>query len=241
MLNVLRANEFEQKRQLAKIGKPVDRSEWYMTPQTVNAYYDPSMNSLNVPAGILQPPYFDVSWPDAVNYGATGATIGHEMTHGFDDEGAKFDGHGNLKDWWAPEDLQKFREATRCIAEQYSRFTVSGGLHVQGDLVTGEAAADLGGLMLGMARAACAAGGRPPTRPPAIGQFTPDQQFFIAFAHSWAGAIRPEQAQELVTTDPHPPAEYRTNATLANSREFQAAFEIPDSSPMVKKERCVIW
>ena len=119
-----------------------------MTPQTVNAYYDPSMNSLNVPAGILQPPYFDMSWPDAVNYGATGATIGHEMTHGFDDEGAKFDGHGNLKDWWAPADLRKFREATRCIAEQYSRFTVGGGLHVQGELVTGEAAADLGGLML---------------------------------------------------------------------------------------------
>ena len=148
VLNVMRANEFEQKRQLAKIGKPVDRSEWYMTPQTVNAYYDPSMNSLNVPAGILQPPYFDVSWPDAVNYGSTGATIGHEMTHGFDDEGAKFDGHGNLKDWWAPEDLRKFRNATRCISQQYSRFTVSGGLHVQGDLVTGEATADLGGLML---------------------------------------------------------------------------------------------
>ncbi len=238
VLNVLRANEFEQKRQLDKIGKPLDRSEWYMTPQTVNAYYDPSMNSLNVPAGILQPPYFDVSWPDAVNYGATGATVGHEMTHGFDDEGAKFDGHGNLRDWWAPADLRKFREATRCIADQYSKFTVSGGLHVQGGLVTGEAAADLGGLMLAW-RALHAL---PPGEPPPGNQaFTPDQQFFLAFAHSWAGAIRPEQAQELVTTDPHPPAEDRTNATLANSSAFQAAFEIPDSSPMVKKDRCVIW
>jgi putative endopeptidase len=238
VLNVLRANEFEQKRQLDKIGKPIDRSEWYMTPQTVNAYYDPSMNSLNVPAGILQPPYFDVSWPDAVNFGATGATVGHEMTHGFDDEGAKFDGHGNLRDWWAPADLQKFREATRCIADQYSKFTVSGGLHVQGGLVTGEAAADLGGLMLAW-RALHAL---PPGEPSADNQpFTPDQQFFLAFAHSWAGAIRPEQAQELVTTDPHPPAEDRTNATLANSPAFQAAFEIPDSSPMVKKDRCVIW
>jgi len=237
VLNVLRANEFEQQRQLAKIGKPVDRSEWYMTPQTVNAYYDPSMNSLNVPAGILQPPYFDVSWPGAVNYGATGATIGHEMTHGFDDEGARFDGHGNLENWRAPSDLRKFHAATRCIAEQYSRFT-SGGLHVQGELVTGEAAADLGGLILAWRawQAQEAAAAQPGTQ-----DFTPDQQFFIAFAHSWAGAVRPEQAQEMVTTDPHPPAEDRTNATLANSREFQAAFAIPDSSPMVKKDRCVIW
>jgi putative endopeptidase len=236
--NVMRANAFDVRRQLAKIGKPVDRSEWYMTPQTVNAYYDPSMNSLNVPAGILQPPYFDVSWPDAVNYGATGATVGHEMTHGFDDEGAKFDGHGNLRDWWAPADLQKFREATRCIADQYSKFSVSGGLHVQGGLVTGEAAADLGGLMLAW-RALHAL--PPGETSPGNQGFTPDQQFFLAFAHSWAGAIRPEQAQELVTTDPHPPAEDRTNATLANSPAFQAAFEIPDSSPMVKKDRCVIW
>ena len=250
VLNVLRANEFEVKRQLAKIGKPVDRSEWYMTPQTVNAYYDPSMNSLNVPAGILQPPYFDVRWSDPVNYGATGATIGHEMTHGFDDEGAKFDGHGNLRDWWAPADLKKFREATRCIAEQYSRFQVSGGLHVQGELVTGEATADLGGLILAW-HALHAAGmyARTVGSEPSAGggstaggdEFTPDQQFFIAYAHSWAGAIRPEQAQELVTTDPHPPAEYRTNATLANSRDFQAAFGIPDPSPMVKADRCVIW
>ncbi len=236
VLNVLRANEFEVKRQLSKIGKPVDRSEWYMTPQTVNAYYDPSMNSLNVPAGILQPPYFDAGWSDPVNYGATGATIGHEMTHGFDDEGAKFDGHGNLRDWWAPADLKKFRQATRCIAQQYSRFEVSGGLHVQGELVTGEAAADLGGLILAW-RALHAAG------EPTAGsdEFTPDQQFFIAYAHSWAGAIRPEEAQELVTTDPHPPAEYRTNATLANNRDFQAAFRIRDPSPMVKADRCVIW
>ncbi len=284
VLNVLRANEFELRRELAKIGKPVDRSEWYMTPQTVNAYYDPSMNSLSVPAGILQPPYFDLGWSDAVNYGATGATIGHEMTHGFDDEGAKFDGHGNLKDWWVPADLRKFRDATRCIAEQYSKFTVGGGVHVQGELVTGEAAADLGGLVLAWralhalhpsaapgaeslhALHPSAAPGaeslhalHPSAAPgaeslhaldPPIAsgaqsaagrEFTPDQQFFIAYAHSWASAIRPQQAEEMVTTDPHPPAEYRTNATLANSREFQAAFKIPDSSPMVKKGRCVIW
>jgi putative endopeptidase len=238
-LNVMRANAFEVQRQLAKIGKPVDRSEWYMTPQTVNAYYDPSMNSLNLPAGILQPPYFDASWPDAVNYGATGATIGHEMTHGFDDEGAQFDGYGNLKDWWAPTDLAKFRAATRCISEQYSRFTVSGGLHVQGDLVTGEATADLGGVIL--AWRALHAPGMPASSSGGAREFTPDQQFFIAFAHSWAGVMRAKQAEKMVTTDPHPPAEDRTDGTLANVPEFQTAFAISNPSPMVKKDRCVIW
>jgi putative endopeptidase len=243
VLNVLRAREFEQRRQYDKIGKPVDRSEWSMTPQTVNAYYDPSMNSLNVPAGILQPPYFDASWPDAVNYGSTGATtVGHEMTHGFDDEGAKFDGHGNLKNWWAPSDLKKFQAATQCIAEQFSRYTVPGGLHVQGDLVAGEAAADLGGLILAWRAFHALPAGTTSTRVSPDGQtFSADQQFFIAFAHAWAGQMRPEQAQELVTTDPHPPAEFRTNGTLANDPEFQAAFTIPAASPMVKGERCVIW
>ncbi len=236
-LNVLRAREFEQRRQFDKIGRPVDRSEWSMTPQTVNAYYDPSMNSLNVPAGILQPPFFDENWPDAVNYGATGATtVGHEMTHGFDDQGAKFDGHGNLKDWWAAADLKKFQAATRCISEQFSRYTVPGGLHVQGDLVAGEAVADLGGLIL--ARRALHS---LPGVKAAAQDASQDQMFFIAFAHSWAGQMRPEQAQELVTTDPHPPAEFRTNGTLANVAEFQAAFAIPAGSPMVGRERCVIW
>ena len=236
VLNVMRANVFELARQLAKIGKPIDRSEWYMTPQTVNAYYDPSMNGLNVPAGILQPPFFDMTWTDAVNYGATGATIGHEMTHGFDDEGAQFDGYGNLENWWAPKDLTKFREATHCISEQFSSFTVGSGLHVQGDLVTGEATADLGGLVLAW-RALHTIG---PGAADA-GEFTPDQQFFLAFAHSWAGSMRAKQADELVTTDPHPPAELRTNATLANSPAFQQAFAIKTPSPMVKADRCVIW
>jgi putative endopeptidase len=244
VLNVMRANTFEFNRQLAKVGKPVDRSEWYMTPQTVNAYYDPSMNSLNVPAGILQPPYFDADWPDAVNYGATGATVGHEMTHGFDDEGAQFDGYGNLKDWWAPADLAKFHAATRCIADQYSRFSVGAGMHVQGDLVTGEATADLGGLILAFRAMHSAPGIDAAPRidaAPGKGGFTPDQVFFLAFAHSWASAIRPQQAEELVTTDPHPPADDRTNATLANSPEFQRAFAIAGSGPMINKDRCVIW
>jgi putative endopeptidase len=233
--NVMRAREFEQRREYAKIGKAVDRDEWSMTPQTVNAYYDPSMNSLTIPAGILQPPYFDVKWPAAVNYGATGATtVGHEMTHGFDDEGARFDGLGNLKDWWAPQDLQKFHAATRCIAAQYSRYAVAGGLHLQGDLVSGEAAADLGGLILARralhALSAVKGAGN-----------DADREFYLAFAHSWAGAMRPEQARELVTTDPHPPADFRTNATLADDPSFQTTFAIPAASPMVKSARCVIW
>jgi putative endopeptidase len=235
--NVMRANAFDVQRQLAKIGKPVDRSEWYMTPQTVNAYYDPSMNSLTVPAGILQPPYFDLDFSDPVNFGATGAAIGHEMTHGFDDEGAQFDGYGNLRNWWAPEDLARFHAATQCIAGQYSRYTVGKGMHVQGALVTGEATADLGGLILAWRALHASA----PARPAVAAEFTPDQQFFIAFAHSWASVTRLKQAEKMVTTDPHPPAEDRTNASLANSPDFQAAFGISTPSPMVKAHRCVIW
>ena len=242
VLNVLRAKQFDAKRELDMIGKPVDRTEWYMTPQTVNAYYDSSMNSLNVPAGILQPPYYDPAWPDAVNYGATGATIGHEMTHGFDDEGAKFDGQGNLRNWWAPADLAKFQAATRCVSEQYSSYSVDGGLHVQGDLVTGEAVADLGGLILAWrAMHAAPSAGLSTSPAAASGEYSADQQFFIAYAHSWASAMRPQQQQEMVTTDPHPPPIYRTNGIVANLAEFQTAFGIASSSPMVRAQRCLIW
>lgn len=237
-LNVMRATTFEQQRELAKIGKPVDRSDWDMTPQTVNAYYDPSMNNLNIPAGVLQPPLYDPSWPDSVNYGNTGATIGHEMTHGFDDQGAQFDGHGNLKNWWAPSDLKKFQAAVNCIADQYSQYTVDGGVHVQGKLVTGEAIADQGGLLLALrafhAQPAFAHANT-------IDGFTPNQQFFIAYGHSWAMATRPETAKTRVTTDPHPPEIYRTNGVLANMSEFQQAFGIAPPSPMIKPDRCVIW
>jgi len=238
VLNVLRGNEFEQKRELDKIGKPVDREEWGMTPQTVNAYYDPSMNNLNIPAGVLQPPLYDPSWPAAVNFGNTGATVGHEMTHGFDDQGAQFDGHGNLQNWWAPADLKKFQQATECVVQQYSGYTVDGGVHVQGKLVTGEAIADLGGLILAL-RAFHA----DPSfaTAPTIDGFTPDQQFFIAYGHSWAGSTRPEQARLQVTTDPHPPEIYRTNGVLADMPEFQQAFKITPPSPMIRSDRCSIW
>ncbi len=238
VVNVMRANEFEQKRELSKIGKPVDRSEWYMTPQTVNAYYDPSMNDINFPAGILQPPFFDPKAPAAVNYGSLGWVMGHEMTHGFDDQGPKFDGHGNLRNWWTPRDAKRFHAATACISNHFSRYTVDGDLHVQGKLVTGEETADLGGLTLAW-RAFHASRAYQDAK--SIDGFTPDQQFFIGAAHVWASNIRPAEARRRVTIDPHAPALYRVNGTLANMPQFQATFHVPAGSPMVNPHRCVIW
>ncbi|WP_133136927.1 M13 family metallopeptidase [Legionella rowbothamii] len=238
VLNVLRANQFLVKRDLNKIGKPIDRSEWGMTPQTINAYYDPSMNNLNIPAGILQPPFFDSNAPAAVNYGAIGFVMGHEMTHGFDDQGAQFDGQGNLKNWWTPNDLAKFKAATQCIIDQYSQYVVNGDLHVQGKLVVGEAAADLGGITLAY-RAFHHSDAYKKAK--TIEGMTPDQQFFLGTAHVWAMNMRPQQLQNQVTTDPHPPAKYRVNGSLANIPQFQEAFNIPNNSPMVNATRCVIW
>ena len=236
--NVMRANEFENRRQLAKIGKPVDLSEWLQTPPTVNAYYYPPQNNINFPAGILQPPFFDPNAPMAVNFGALGFVMGHEMTHGFDDQGAQFDGHGNLKNWWTTEDLAKFHKATDCISDYMSSYTIDGGAHVQGHLVTGEATADLGGLTLAY-RAFHAS--KYYKRAKTIDGLTPDQQFFLGAAHVWAMNIRPAEAQRLVTIDPHPPGVARVNYTMANMPEFQQAFGAKDGSPMVKADRCVIW
>jgi putative endopeptidase len=238
VLNVMRANEFEQKRELNEIGKPVDRSEWLMTPQTVDAYYNPSMNDINFPAGILQPPFFDPKAPIAVNYGAVGWAMGHEMTHGFDDEGAQFDGHGNLRNWWTPADAKRFHAATACISSHFARYTVDGDLHVQGKLVTGEETADLGGLTLAW-RALHAASAYREAKP--VDGFTPDQQFFLGAAHVWASSIRPAEARRRVTIDPHAPAQYRVNGTLANMPQFQQAFKVPAGSPMVNADRCAIW
>lgn len=238
VLNVIRANQFLIKRDLDKIGKPIDRSEWGMTPQTINAYYDPSMNNLNMPAGILQAPFFDPDAPAAVNYGAVGFVMGHEMTHGFDDQGAQFDGQGNLKNWWTPSDLSQFNKATQCISDQYSNYVVDGDLHVQGKLVVGEATADLGGITLAY-RAFHRSNDYKNAK--TIEGVTPDQQFFLGTAHVWAMNVRPQQLRNQVTTDPHPPAQYRVNGSLANIPQFQAAFNIPDNSPMVKQNRCIIW
>ena len=241
VVNVMAANEFLQKRELSKIGKPVDKNEWDMTPQTVNAYYDPSMNNINFPAGILQPPFFDPKAPPAVNFGALGFVMGHEMTHGFDDQGARFDGHGNLlpePGWWTTDDFTKFKAATDCISDHFSQYTVNGDMHVQGHLITGEATADLGGLTLAY-RAFHASKAYKTAK--TVDGFTPDQQFFLGAAHVWAMNIRPEESARLVTVDPHPPGIYRVNGTMANMPQFQQAFQVADGSPMVNKDRCVIW
>lgn len=238
VLNVMRANEFLSRRELNKIGKPIDKSEWAMTPQTVNAYYDPSMNNLNIPAGILQSPFFEAKAPAAVNFGSIGFVIGHEMTHGFDDQGAKFDANGNLNNWWTETDLKRFKAATNCIIEQFSKYKVNGDLPVQGKLVVGEATADLGGLTLAYKAFLNSDYYK---KAKTIQGFTPEQQFFLGTAHVWAANIRPEQARNLVTTDPHPPMIYRVNGTLANMPEFKKAFNISEKSPMVNEKLCVIW
>lgn len=238
ILNVLRGSTFLIRRDLNKIGKPLDRSEWEMTPQTVNAYYNPSMNSINIPMGILQPPYYDPKAPASVNYGAIGAVIGHEITHGFDDQGSQFDAKGNLHDWWKPVDSKKFKAATQCIVKQFSQYTVDNNVFVQGDLVVGEATADLGGLILAYRAYHASSAYREAKM---LENYTPDQQFFLSYAHIWANNIRPQQALNLVTVDPHPPAIYRVNGTVANIAQFQSAFNAPQQCPMVNQARCVIW
>jgi putative endopeptidase len=237
--NVFRAAAFETRRELAQIGRPTDRGEWVMTPQTINAYYEPSLNVIVFPAGILQPPFFDPDAPEAWNYGAIGTVMGHEITHGFDDEGSQYDGHGNLRNWWLPEDAARFHARTTCIAEQFSGFTVAGGVHVNGRLVTGEATADLGGVKLALrafeGRRSQAA---QQARTDAVSE---EQLFFLSFANVWASNARPADEQLRAIVDPHPPPRYRVNGTLANLPEFQQAFEVPEGSPMVHTPRCEIW
>jgi predicted metalloendopeptidase len=206
--NVIRSGHFEVARELAKIGKPVDRTEWGMTPPTVNAYYNPSMNEIVFPAGILQPPFYDANRDDAMNYGGIGVVIGHEMTHGFDDQGAKFDAQGNLKNWWTPEDLANFNARGDCIAKQFDEFEVEKGLHENGKLVEGESIADLGGLTIAYAAMEKSFEGKP--KPEKIDDFTPEQRYFIAFAQIWAGSVRPEYGRLMVATNPHPLGPYRT-------------------------------
>lgn len=238
VLNVMRGNTFLINYDLNKIGKPVDKDEWAMTPQTINAYYDPSMNNLNIPAGILQSPFFDPHAPAAVNYGSIGFVIGHEITHGFDDQGSQFDEQGNLNNWWTPNDLTQFKQATECIEKQFSAYEVDGGLHVQGKLVVGEATADLGGIALAYQ---AFHNSNAYKEAKTIDGFTPDQQFFLGVAHVWAMNVRPEQLRTQVTTDPHPPAKYRVNGSLANLDSFYKAFHISSKAPMMSQVQCKIW
>ena len=239
--NVRRGSAFAVAHDMSEIGKPVDRTEWGMTPPTVNAYYNSSMNEIVFPAGILQPPFFDAQRDDAMNYGGIGVVIGHEMTHGFDDQGAQFDAQGNLKNWWTPEDLANFKARGDCIAKQFDGFEVEPGLHENGKLVEGESIADLGGLTIAYAALEKSLEGKP--APAAIDGFTPEQRFFLAFAQIWSGSERAEYARMIVATNPHPLNRFRANAPLSNTPAFAKAWGCGASSPMVRPEavRCRIW
>jgi putative endopeptidase len=236
--NVERARKFEMDRQLAKIGKPVDRGEWDMTPPTVNAYYNPQMNDINFPAGVLQPPAFDPDSDAAPNYGDTGGTIGHELTHGFDDEGRQFDAQGNLRDWWTAEDGKEFVKRASCISDQYSSYIVIDDIKINGKLTLGEDVADLGGLIL--AYLAWKADTKGQNLQPIDG-LTPEQRFFVGYGQSWCGETRDETKRLRATVDPHSPEKYRTNGVVSNMPEFQEAFHCKSGSPMVNQNRCRVW
>ena len=241
VVNRLRSTRFEQRRDLAKIGRPVDRSEWLIPPQTVNAGYNPQSNEIIFPAGILQPPLFDLGADDALNYGGMGAIIGHELTHGFDDQGSQFDAKGNLANWWTDADKQAFKERARCIIDQFSGFEVEKGLNLKGELVVGESIADLGGLNIAYAAFQKSMQGKP--RPPNVGGYTPEQRFFLAYAHNWATNMRPEYARFVAVQDPHPLPKFRTNGPLSNMPQFAQAFQCKAGDPMVRadKDRCHDW
>ncbi len=238
--DIERAGAFEQHRQINKIGKPVDHGEWDMSAATVNAYYNPQMNDINFPAGVLQPPLFDLRIDLAPNYGDTGGTIGHELTHAFDDEGSQFDAGGNLKNWWTEEDRKNFDARTQCVDDQYSSYIAVDDVHVNGKLTLGENVADLGGEILGyMAWQAKTAG--LDLKP--IDGLTPEQRFFIGFAQWDCSNMRPEDLRVRAATDPHAPGRFRINGVVANMPEFQKAFNCKAGQPMVRpeKEMCKVW
>lgn len=237
--NIERAAEFDFARRLNRIGKPVDRTEWTMTPPTVNAYNNSNMNEIVFPAGIMQPPFYDPNADDAVNYGGMGAVIGHEITHGFDDHGSKFDGKGNLKDWWTPEDLKNFQSRAQCVSDQFDGYVVDGDLHENGKLVLGESIADLGGLAIAYAAYEKSLQGKP--RPPDKDGFTPEQRFFLGWAQVWGANERIEYARLMANTNPHPLGRFRANGPLSNMAEFAKAFGCKHGESMVREQACKIW
>jgi putative endopeptidase len=240
--NTMRAGAFEVKRQYDKIQKPTDRKDWSMTPPTVNAYYRPPMNDINFPAGILQPPFYSQQLDDAVNYGAIGVVIGHELTHGFDDQGRKYDAVGNLKDWWTPEDGKAFEERANCTAEEYSSFVAvkddKGEVHLNGKLTLGENTADNGGLKLAYMALMNIIGN---TQVKPIDGYTPQQRFFLAYGQIWCQNVTDQQARVLAITDPHSPGRWRVNGAVQNSAAFQEAFGCKAGQPMVREPACRVW
>ena len=237
--NQIRASAFEFARRLDKIGKPVDRTEWGMTPPTVNAYNNSSMNEIVFPAGIMQPPFYDPKADDAVNYGGMGAVIGHEITHGFDDHGSQFDGKGNLKNWWSDEDQKNFKARAACVSDQFDSYVVDGDLHENGKLVLGESIADLGGLAISYAAYEKSLEGKP--RPPEKDGFTAEQRFFLGWAQVWGANERLEFARLMANTNPHPLARFRANGPLSNLAIFAQAFGCKKGDAMVREQACKIW
>jgi putative endopeptidase len=243
VLNSIRAAEFGSDRSINKIGKPVDRTDWGMTPPTVNAYYNPPMNEVVFPAGILQPPFFYFDADDAVNYGGIGAAIGHEMTHGFDDQGRQYDPDGNLRDWWTPKSAAEFKKRSQAIVQQFNEYEPLPGQHVNGELTQGENIADLGGVKLAYAALQKALEKNPQERDQKIDELTPEQRFFLSYASIWRSKIRDEALKLRLNTDPHSPDRFRVNGPLSNLPEFQKAFNIPQGSKMVRAadKRVNIW
>ncbi len=236
--NVLRAYQFEQYREWHKLGKPVDRNEWGMTPPTVNAYFDPQMNDINFPAGVLQPPLYDPKLDDAPNYGQTGATIGHELTHAFDDEGRQFDFGGNLRDWWTPADAAGFEKRINCIRDQYAGYVVVDDIHINSKLTSGEDVADVGGTLLAYIAWKKQVAGQTLT---SIDGFTPDQRFFIGMGQWACENQRPEDLRLHAATDPHSPGFARINGVVSNMPQFQKAFSCKAGQPMVHTPTCKVW
>jgi putative endopeptidase len=240
--NLLRSSQFERQRNLSKIGRPVDRTEWGMTPPTVNAYNNSLMNEIVFPAGILQPPYFDLSADDALNYGAIGAVIGHEMSHGFDDQGRKFDLQGNLKDWWTEADAKNYTDRANCVEQQFSGFRVEEvSLNQNGKLVLGESIGDLGGLKIAWLAFQKSMQGKP--RPADIDGFTPEQRFFLGWAQVWGRKQTPEAMRQQILTDPHPLGMFRVNGPVSNMPQFAEAFHCKMGDAMVRPpdKRCQVW
>ena len=236
--NSLRANQFEFNRQLKKVGQPVDRSEWEMSPPTVNAYYNPLENNVNFPAGILQPPFYDQKADDAVNYGAIGVVIGHELTHGFDDQGSQFDADGNLRDWWTPKDREQFDKLEQCFVNEYDSFVVVEDVHIKGKLTLGENTADNGGMIISHMALLDALGSKPGKE---IDGYTPEQRFYISYGQIWCENETPQQARLQALSNEHSDPKYRVNGVVSNMDDFAKAFGCKPDAPMVRKPACRVW